>query len=166
MINPKKVYLELIRLLDENAVEYKLFTHKAALNYEDLAQVQKETGFIGTEGKCLVLKAKNNFIVYITLQGNRVNFDVIKQTLGLDKIRLATAEELKEYFGAEPGCAYPFGCPKEIDIYIDPNIYNQEWFLFSPVLPTKTIQAKGNDLRKVFSNLENKVQEFTTFNQN
>lgn len=165
MISPEDIYLKLIRLLDKNQVEYKLFSHKVALTYEDLAQVQKETGFTGTEGKCLVLKTEHTFIVYIALQDKRVNFDVIKQALGVNKIRLATPEELKVHFGTEPGCAYPFGFPSKIDIYIDPKIYEEEWFLFSPVLSTKTVRAKGRDLKKVFDNLENKVTEVENFNQ-
>ncbi len=100
----------------------------------------------------------------VTLQGKRLNFNFIKAKLGLKKIRLTTPEELKEYFGAEPGCAYPFGYDSQFSVYIDPGIQGQEWFLFSPVLPTKTIQAKGADLKKVFDNLENKVEEVTNFN--
>lgn len=165
MIDPDKAYQQLIQLLDTNKVEYKLFSHKAALTYEDLAEVQKEAGFFGTEGKCLVLKSDEDFIVYVTLQGNRINFDVIKQTIDANKIKLASADELKEYFGAEPGCAYPFGFSKDINIYVDPNIYEQTWFLFSPVLPTNTIQIKGEDLKKIFSHLENKVTEVNNFNQ-
>lgn len=166
MIDPQKTYLELTRLLDENGVEYKLFSHKTALSYDDLAEVQKETGFFGTEGKCMVLKLGNGqFIVYVTIQGERVNFNAIKDTLKVDKVRLASADELKEYFGAEPGCAYPFGFSKEFEVFVDPQIYEQEWFLFSPVLPTKTIQAKGNDLKKVFDHLDNKVTEVQNFNQ-
>lgn len=157
--------MDLIKLLDENQVNYKLFTHKAALTYEDLAEVQKETGFFGTEGKCMVIKADEKFIVYVTVQGKRLNFDSIKNYLDAGKIRLATAEELKEYFGAEPGCAYPFGFSKDIDIFTDPEIFKQEWLLFSPVLPTKTVQAKGVDLKRVFDNLPNKVTEVTNFNQ-
>lgn len=164
MIYPKKIYLDLIKLLDENQVNYKLFSHKAALTYEDLAEVQKETGFFGTEVKCMVVKVDDKFIVYITLQGKRLNFDAIKNTLNVNKIRLATPEELKEYFGAEPGCAYPFGFSKEIDIFVDPEIYNQEWLLFSPVLPTKTVQAEGEDLKRVFYNLPNTVTAVTNFN--
>lgn len=165
MVNPEEAYLELISLLDGNKVEYKLFSHKAALTYEDLADVQKETGFFGSEGKCMVLKVDDKFVVYVTIQGNKVNFDTIKESLGVNKIKLATPEELKEYFGAEPGCAYPFGFDKQYDIYVDPKIYEQEWFLFSPVLPTKTVQAKGSDLKKVVDSLDNKVTEVTNFNQ-
>lgn len=166
MIDSNAVYKKIIGLLDRNKVEYKLFSHKEALTWEELAEVQKETGFFGTETKCMVLKAGEKLIIYVTIQGKRVNFDAIKERLGVDKVRLSTPEELNEYFGAKPGCAYPFGFDNQYDIYIDPKIYDQEWMLFSPIFPTKTIQAKGADLKKVFDSLENKVQEVMDFNQN
>lgn len=165
MVDPQEKYQKLMSLLDENKIEYKSFEHRAALTYEDLAAVQKETGFSGTEGKCLVMKVDDRFIVYVTLQGKRINFDAVKEKVQAKKVRLATADELKEYFGAEPGCAYPFGFDSDIDIYVDPHMYQQDWFLFSPVLPTRTIQAKGSDLKRVFDNLSNKVTEVTDFNQ-
>lgn len=165
MINPDIAFQNLISLLDKANVEYKLFSHREALTYEDLAAVQKETGFFGTEGKCMVLKADDKFIVYVTLQGQRVNFNNVKERLGVKKIRLALKEELKEYFGAEPGCAYPFGFDENVDIYVDPKIYDQEWFLFSPVLSSKTVQAKGGHLKRVFDNLTNKVDEVTDWNE-
>ena len=165
MIDPNTVYEKLIGLLDSNQVEYKLFSHREALTWEELEVVQKETGFFGTEMKCMVLKAGEKLIVYITLQGKRVNFDAIKERLDVNKVRFSTPEELNEYFGAKPGCAYPFGFDVQYDLYVDPEIYKQEWMLFSPVVPTKTVQAKGADLKKVFDSLENKVQEVTNFNQ-
>jgi len=113
----------------------------------------------------MVLRAEDKFMVYITLQGKRLNMDAIKETLDIKKIKLATAEELKEHFGAEPGCAYPFGFAQEVSIYVDPTIYEQEWLLFSPVLPTRTVQARGQDLKKVFGNLSNVVTEVANFNQ-
>ncbi|OGY81390.1 MAG: hypothetical protein A3F54_01915 [Candidatus Kerfeldbacteria bacterium RIFCSPHIGHO2_12_FULL_48_17] len=164
MITSNTLYEKIIGLLADNHVDYKLFSHKEALTYEDLAAVQKETGFFGTEMKCMVLKAGEKIIVYVTLQGKRVNFDVVKEKLAVKKVRLVTPEELKEYFGAQPGCAYPFGFADHYDIYVDPGIYEQEWLLFSPLLPTKTVQVRGVDLKKVFAALENNVQEVTDFN--
>mgnify|MGYP001570751470 FL=1 len=165
MLTPEFIFQNLISLLDKNNVEYKLFSHRPALTYEDLAAVQKETGFFGTEGKCMVLKVDDKFIVYVTLQGQRVNFDNVKEKLDTKKIRLASKEELKEYFGAEHGCAYPFGFDENVDIYVDPKIYEQEWFLFSPVLSSKTVQARGEHLKRVFDNLINKVKEVTDWNE-
>lgn len=161
MVNQQEVYQKIIKLLGDSGAEYKLFEHRAALTYQELEAVQKETGFFGTEGKCLVLKAGGNFIVYVTTFGNRINFDLIKETLDVEKVRLANPEELKEYFGAEPGCAYPFGFEKNVDIFVDPEIYKKDWFLFSPLFPTKTIQVKGAHLKKVFNNLGNKIKEIS-----
>ena len=115
--------------------------------------------------KCMVLKAGDKLIVYITLQGKKVDFDAIKERLNVNKARLSTPEELNEYFGAKPGCAYPFGFDTQYDIYVDPMIYKQEWVLFSPVFPTKTVQAKGSNLKNVFNSLQNNVQEITNFSQ-
>lgn len=84
----------------------------------------------------MVLKTDDKFIVYVTLQGQRVNFNNVKERLD-----------------------------ENIDIYIDPKIYEQEWFLFSPVLPSKTVQAKGGDLKRVFDNLKNRVKEVTGWNE-
>ncbi len=165
MIDPHIVYEKLINLLDDNKVAYKLFSHKEAFTYEELAEVQKETGFFGTEMKCVVLKVDDAFIVYVTIQGRRVNFDRMKETLGARKIRLASSEELNIHFGAKPGCAYPFGFDAQHNIYVDPVIYTQEWMLFSPVFPSKTIQAKGADLKRVFDGLENEVCEVGGFNE-
>lgn len=150
-------------MIANSNAKYKLYTHRPALSYEDLDKVRKETGFVGTEGKCLVLKADNKFIVFITLYNKKANFDKIKEKLNVKKIRLASKEELKEQFGAEPGCAYPFGFDSNVDIYIDPQIYDQEWFLFSPAVPTKTIQIRGLDLKKIFNSLQNKITETTLF---
>lgn len=165
MIDPNEQYKKLIKLLDDNNVEYKLFEHRSALTYEDLSQVQKETGFFGTEGKCMILKADSDFIVYVTLQGKRIDMDLVKKVLSVSKLKLANQDELKEFFGAEPGCAYPFGFDKKYAVFVDPKIYEQEWFLFSPVLPTRTVQAKGSDLKRVFSSLENQIREVIDWNQ-
>jgi Ala-tRNA(Pro) deacylase len=164
MVDTHFVYRKLISLLDNNDVEYKLFSHKEALTWEELKNVQRETGFVGTEMKCLVLKAGEKFIVYITIQGNRVNFDAIKKNLDVSKVKLSTPEELREFFGAQPGCAYPFGFDDIYPVYLDPEIYQQDWLLFSPVVPTQTVQAKGSDIRKVFMSLKNPVHEVTNFN--
>lgn len=165
MIDPNTTCEKLIGMLDAHDVEYKLFTHKEALTWDELEEVQKECGFVGTEMKCMVLKAGDVFITYITLQRNRVDFDALKVARNGIKVRLASADELKEYFGARPGCAYPFGFDARVDIYVDPAIYEQEWVLFSPVLAAKTVQAKGSDLKRVFDSIENKVFEVTDFNQ-
>jgi Ala-tRNA(Pro) deacylase len=166
MPDKEKIYSNILGLLTNAGVEYKLFEHRQVLSYQEIQEVQKECGWVGTEAKCLVLKTGEAFVVYVTVQGQKVNFDSIKQLLGVDKARLATPDELMENFGAEPGCAYPFGFDQNFNIFVDPKIYEQEWLLFSPLYPTKTVQAKGADLKNLFQSLKNKVVETTEFNLN
>ena len=164
MIDSLQIKNKILELLTQAGVEYKVFEHQPIFSYEDALKVQKEVGFEGTEGKSLVLNTDDTFIVLVTTQGKKVDFDKLKQTLGVEKVRLAKPEELQEYFGAEPGCAYPFGFDEQYTIYVDPAIYEQEWFLFSACLPTWTVQARGKDLKKVFEKLPNKVVETGEFN--
>ena len=164
MIDSEAVYKNIIALIESVSADYKLFTHRIALTYDDLEQVKQEAGFFGTEGKCMVLKSEQGFMVYITLFNRWINFDKIKELLDIKKIRLASKEELKESFGAEPGCAYPFGFESTIPIYVDPIVYDQEWFLFSPAVPDKTVQIRRSDVKKIFAALENPVNETSTFN--
>ena len=164
MIDSKTAYKNIIALIESARSDYKLFTHRAALSYDDLEQVKTEAGFVGTEGKCMVLKSENGFILYITLFNRRISFDKMKESLHIKKIRLASKEELKESFGAEPGCAYPFGFESTIPIYVDPVVYDQEWFLFSPAVPDTTVQIRGSDMKQIFALLDNPVTEVSTFN--
>lgn len=165
MIDQNLIYETIVSLLDKRGVEHKLFDHKEALTWQELEEVQKEVWFFWSELKCMVLKIDDKLIVYITLQGKKVNFDVMKEKFDAKKVRLSTPEELLENFWAKPGCAYPFGFDSQHDIFIDPVIYEQEWVLFSPILPTKTVQAKGWDMKKVFDKLENKIEVVSNFNQ-
>jgi hypothetical protein len=158
-INPKIVFENIINILDKNRAVYKLFTHKPAFTYDELKKAQEESGFHGTEMKCLALKSENSFIVYLTLQGTKVDFGKIKSYLKLEKLTLATREELKEQFSAEPGCMYPFGFDRFILILVNPILYNEEWLLFSPALPSNTIQLKGQNLKPILHNLKNKITE-------
>lgn len=161
MIEPESIFKAIIEILNINKGDYKLFTHRPALSYNELLAVQKETGFVGTEGKCLVIKVDYRFVVYVTVQGEKADLERIKEISGASKIRLATNEELRENFAALPGCAYPFGFSTDVSIFVDPVVYDQKWFLFSPAVPTATIQIRGSDLKKVFHRLPNRIVEIS-----
>lgn len=163
MIYPSKVYAGIADILNKSGAEYRLFTHKAAFTYADLAEIQKETGFFGTEMKCMALEVDNRMIVYNTLQREKINISAVKNALNASKVVLASVEALEENFKIKPGCMYPFGFDAQYDIYMNPNVYNEEWVLFSPALPTRTIQMKGEDFQKVFAFLKNNIFEPNDF---
>ena len=151
------MYLTILQLLADHEAEYRPYRHRLILSYADAEAVRVEVGFAGVEGKCLVLRAGEGFAVCVTLAGRRVDLRRVRDRLGGAKVRLATAGELRDRFGAEPGNAYPFGFDAGVAILIDPDLFVAEWVLFSPALTTATIQVRGRDLARIFEDLPNRT---------
>ncbi|MGC4105196.1 MAG: YbaK/EbsC family protein [Thermomicrobiales bacterium] len=145
--------------LDRAGATYHLFAHRPVMNYEDAELARQESGFTGTESKSMVLRSGDAFVVYVTLAGKRVDFKAMRAHIGGPKPKLVSDDELREHFGAEPGNAYPLGFDAAIPIYVDPEVFVQEWLLFSPAVPTETVQLRGADLRAVYTLLGNPLDE-------
>ncbi|HBA44867.1 TPA: hypothetical protein DEG21_03590 [Patescibacteria group bacterium] len=55
----------------------------------------------------------------------------------------------------------PFGFDNStIKIFVDKEIFESEYFIFNPSVPTKSIRIKSTDLRKIYENLENEIKYF------
>ncbi len=145
--------------------DFSVFTHRPIRTYEDVELARQESGFSGTESKSMVLRSGDFIFVYVTLAGRRVDFKAMRARIGDAKPKILTDEELIEKTGAQAGSAFPFGFGPEVPIYVDPDVFLQDWILISPAIPTETIQMHGSDLQKIYSTIENPVEEVTTFNQ-
>ena len=154
----------IFRLLDRAGADYRVFRHRPVVTYADAEAARHEAGFVGAEGKSLVLRAGDTFVVYTTLAGRRLDLRRVRARLGRGRVRLATPDELRERFGAEPGNAYPFGFAAGVQVFVDPSIYAEEWVLFSPGILTATVQVRGRDLPRVFRGLPNPTEEVDDFN--
>jgi Ala-tRNA(Pro) deacylase len=149
-------------ILDRSGAEHRLYEHRPVLSYEDAELARREAGFSGTEGKALVVAADDRFAVFLTRQGTRLDTKAVRQALGAKKVRVASADDLRERFAAQPGAAYPFGFADDIPILVDPAIYSEDSMLFSAPLPTVTLQIRGRDLRGLLEGLRNNVLEVPT----
>ena len=147
----------MLALLDAHRADYHLFRHRPVHSYADAQQAQEEAGFEGDESKALVCRADRGYVVYVTLQGRRMNMAAVSEFTGVRKLRLARPEELQEDFAAEPGAAYPFGFADDIPIAIDPIIFGVAWFLCSAADPTVTLQIRGAHLQLLYDALANPV---------
>lgn len=163
-VTPEAARQRMLDLMDAVGADYKIYTHRPIRNYDDAELARQESGFVGTESKSLVLRSSDDVIVYVTLAGRRVDFKAVRAHLGGPKPKILGDEELWSRFAAEPGAAYPFGFDDDVRIYVDPDIYDKEWLLLSLVLPTETVQIRGEDIRKVFVHVANPVEDVTSFN--
>lgn len=157
-MDKETAYKSMIKILDDNEIEYKVIEHPGTVTYEQLEAARAEHGVEGTEAKVLVLQADKSFVVYVTIQGKMLDLLKIKDAAGADRLGYATGKQLEYFFGAEAGCAYPFGFDDTIPVYVDPVIFEQDWLVLSPVEATRTIQMSTKNLQQAFESIDNKVQ--------
>jgi Ala-tRNA(Pro) deacylase len=162
---PEQAQSNMQAILDRSGARFRLYEHRPVLSYADADLARREAGFTGTEGKALVVAADERFAVFLTVQGTRLDPGAVRQALGVKKVRVASADDLRDRFAAQPGAAYPFGFDDDIPILVDPAIYAEEWMLFSAPLPTVTLQIRGRDLRHLLEALPNEVVEVRAVNR-
>lgn len=152
-------YERIIALLDRLGIPYGLWEHRPVLNYEDAELARQEAGFDGVESKAVVCETDRGLVVYLTTADRRMDQRAVKRLTGARSVRLATPEVLMGQLGAVPGSAYPFGFVADVPIVVDPALYDLDRLLFSPALPTVTVQIRGPDLRRVLDAIGNQVFE-------
>ena len=47
-----------------------------------------------------------------------------------------------------------------IPVYVDSEIFESEYFIFNPAIPTKSLRLKTSDFKKVYENIKNPVKFF------
>ena len=48
----------------------------------------------------------------------------------------------------------------DIPVYVDSEIFNNEYFMFNPFNPCKTIRIKTTDLKEIYKNMKNEIKFF------
>lgn len=153
------VYQNTIDLLNKYSITFKEYDHEPILNYDDAEREKKRLGWNGIESKNVFMKGSDgNYYLYVTTQGNNVDFKMLKNLLGV-KLSIATAEDVENVIHCVPGCVAPFGFDESIIVLLDVSVFNNSDYLFSPGVTTKTIQTNIKDLKIIFENLPNKVIE-------
>lgn len=129
--------LESIRQwLTEDGVSFREVHHEPTRTSEDSARVRGEE--LKNGGKALVMKLDDQFAVFVLPADRRAHSGTIRKTLGVRKLRFATAEELSELTAADgrpglvPGSVPPFGEPiLAFPLYVDSAVEENERIAFN-----------------------------------
>ncbi len=155
------MYKNIIKILEENNVEYDEIEHEESKSCEDSKNIREKAGLEWLGSKNLVFHCKGNFYVVVTHADKRINAKRFKKEFGSKNIRFASAEEIKQQINGVIGCIPSFGFENaDIPIYVDSEIFESEYFMFNPADATKTIRLKTGDLNFIFNSLENPVKYF------
>ncbi len=148
--------------LKEGGIEFKRHNHPAVFTCEEADKYCSEIP--GLSCKNLVLKSKGgkrHFLVVLPSE-KRADLKKIAEVVGEKKISFASAEILMEKLGLEPGSVSPFGLindkKKEIEVYIDSEVYESEIVTFHPNDNRATLELSKEMFHKYLEGLEHEVK--------
>ena len=141
------VFEKIIKLLQDNKINYQLFEHEPVYTSEEAAKVRGTK--IEQGAKALVMIADKKPIMLVTSAAKKVDTKKFKEAFGVGDLRMATAEEVKDLTGVEIGAVPPFAHLFELPLYVDQSLGKNEKIVFNAGLHTKSIKMSYQDYRQL-----------------
>ena len=109
MSGEPSVHDRIVHVLTEAGVPFRQLHHEPTPTSADAARVRGEP--IGSGAKALLLKADDEYRLFVLPGDRRLDSASVKRQLGVDRLRFASREELLAQTGLVPGSVPPFGRP-------------------------------------------------------
>ena len=95
-------------------------------------------------------------------EAKRMDMSKFGELVNEKTIKMASSELLDSKLGLPPGTVSPFGLlnnlEKDVKVYVDEEIANEDIMCFHPNINTKTLFLKTKDLFKFFENIKADVE--------
>lgn len=114
------------KYLDRTGIQYKIFHHSHLP--ESLAEAARERDQVEDQiiRSILFRLQEGQYLLFLTPGPKQIPWKGLRRTLNLNRITLATEEEVKEQTGYKIGTVSPFGISPAIRIIADRSILNHE----------------------------------------
>lgn len=150
-------YQQVANKLQELGIAFDVVEHPPAFTTEQADSYIE--GMEGVRAKSMFLtnRKKTQYYLLIMDDKKRLDMDDFKVQVGADRIRMASLESLAEKMNLPAGTVSPFGLlnneEKDIQVYFDKEIINEERMTFHPNTNEKTIFISTQDLFKFLQDL-------------
>ena len=150
-------YQQVANKLQELGITFDVVEHPPAFTTEQADSYIEGMEGVRTKTMFLTNKKKTQYYLLIMDDKKRLDMDDFKVQVGADRIRMASLESLAEKMNLPAGTVSPFGLlnneEKDIQVYFDKEIINEERMTFHPNTNEKTIFISTQDLFKFLQDL-------------
>lgn len=131
-------------------IEYQIVEHEPALTTEQADRFIEGIDGVRTKTMFLTDRKKKNFYLVIMDDAKRLDMDKFKDLVKEKQIKMASENSLFEKMMLPSGVVSPFGLlnnhEKDIKVYFDQEIIDQDRMSFHPNTNEKTIFIQTGDL--------------------
>ncbi len=141
------VFDEVLKLLKENKVDYKLIEHEAVKTSEEASKVRGTP--MDMAPKAMIFKKKSEGYLMVAIPADKkVNIKEVEKAVG-EKVELASPEEVEQKFGVKVGAVPPFGNVLGLELLLDKDFWNKDEVVFNAGRRDRSIQMKAKDFIKI-----------------
>ena len=151
------LYKKVEEKLNELNIPFEIVEHEPALTTEQADSFIEGIEGVRTKTMFLTNKKKTEFYLLIMDDKKRLDMDIFKEIVASKQIKMSSKNSLFEKMMLPPGVVSPFGLlnneDKDIKVYIDKEIIDEERMCFHPNTNEKTIFLKTLDLLKFIESI-------------
>jgi len=150
MMNEK----EFLAFLDANGFMYERIEHPAVFTCAEAELHRPTVPAVSTKNLFLCDKKARRFFLAVTACEKTVKLDSLAQQLGVANVRFASEENLMRLLGVTRGAVTIMGLANDIEhvveLWMDAEIWNSEYFLSHPLVNTATLILSKAELERFF----------------
>ena len=143
-------YEDVEMLLNQLEIPFEVVNHEPALTTEMADQFIEGIEGVRTKTMFLTNRKKTTFYLLIMDDQKSLDMEKFREIVDTNKIRMASSNSLFEKMSLPTGVVSPFGLiyntEKDIPVYFDREIMNEERMSFHPNTNEKTLFLKKDDL--------------------
>ncbi len=145
-------FAKVVEKLKELDIPFELVEHEPVLTTEQADAFIEGIEGVRTKSMFLTNKKKTQFYLLIMDDKKTLDMDLFKELVSANRIRMASTDSLFDKMQLPAGTVSPFGLlnnkEKDIQVYFDKDIINEERMCFHPNTNEKTIFVATSDLFK------------------
>jgi len=152
MIRSEKDFLQ---FLDEHSFVYQRVEHPAVFTCAEAEQHRLRVPAVSTKNLFLCEKKARRFFLVVTSCEKTVRLDALAPQLGVAYLRFASEENLQRLLGVTRGAVTMMGLANDseqrVELWIDAEIWQGEFFLSHPLVNTATLVLAKPELERFFA---------------
>ena len=144
---------EIYALLEQQNIPYRKIEHPAAASMEDLQGAEAQLGAVFCKNLFLCNRQKTSFYLLCMPPHKAFHTKDLSHQIGSARLSFAPEEQLWDLLHCTPGSATILGLMNDdenrVQLLIDKETYEAEYFSCHPCLCTSTIKLKTSDVKNM-----------------
>ncbi len=141
-------------VLDELGIDFDRADHSEANTIQDCKKIEEELGAEICKNLFLCNRQGTEFYLLVMKGDKRFVTKDFSKTIGTSRLSFASEENLLKYLNTMPGSASILGLifdsGKKVNLYIDKDVADEEYFGCHPCKNTSSLKIKTEDILKKF----------------